>query len=141
MFKKTPRVEVPIKIPFYDVDQMRIVWHGHYVKYFERARCELLDLFDYGYASMEQSGYLWPIIDLRAKYIKSATFNQVIVVVAELVEYENRLKINYEILDQASGQRLHKAHSIQVAVAMASGEMQYVSPAIVKERLQCYGYL
>ena len=26
-----------VEVPFFDVDSMRIVWHGHYLKYFEIA--------------------------------------------------------------------------------------------------------
>ena len=37
------QVETIIEVPFHDVDVMRVAWHGHYVKYFEIARCALLD--------------------------------------------------------------------------------------------------
>ena len=37
---------VEIEIPFHDVDMMEVAWHGHYVKYFEIARCALLDQFE-----------------------------------------------------------------------------------------------
>jgi len=43
-------------VPFFDVDSMNIVWHGHYVKYFELARCQLLELFDFGLIFL---GQLW----------------------------------------------------------------------------------
>ena len=33
--------EIEIKIPFYDLDPMNIVWHGNYIKYLEQARCKL----------------------------------------------------------------------------------------------------
>lgn len=36
--------EVEMTVPFHDVDMMEVAWHGHYVKYFELARCALLDL-------------------------------------------------------------------------------------------------
>ena len=35
--------ETEIEVPFFDCDSMHIIWHGHYVKYLEVARCELLD--------------------------------------------------------------------------------------------------
>lgn len=34
--------EIKIKVPFYDLDPMNIVWHGNYVKYMEEARCDFL---------------------------------------------------------------------------------------------------
>lgn len=78
--------EVEVVPAFYDIDPMDVVWHGHYVKYLEVARCALLDRFDYGYPRMRDSGYLWPIVDLRLKYVRSATFNQPLCVRTEIVE-------------------------------------------------------
>ena len=141
MFKKPLSTDVLIKVPFYDVDQMNIVWHGHYIKYFELARCELLDMFNYGYKEMAKNGYGWPVVDLRCKYVKSARFDRMIRINAELVEFENRIKINYVVYDGESGERLTKGYSVQVAVDMETGEMQFVSPPIVKERLACHGFL
>lgn len=132
---KLPEVQVAIKVPFYDVDAMRIVWHGHYVKYFEIARCELLNKIGYGYREMEQSGFGWPVIDLHVRYLKSATLGQELICTAKIVEYENRLKIEYEIHCAKSGDRLTKGHSIQVAVSLGENEMQLVSPHIMLEKL------
>ena len=68
--------EVEIEIPFHDCDPMQVVWHGNYARYIEVARCELLRKFDYDYLAMDDSGYLWPIVDMRIKYIGSAVFTQ-----------------------------------------------------------------
>lgn len=129
-----PTARVKIKIPFHDVDSMHVVWHGNYPKYFAAARCALLDSIDYNYTQMAASGYAWPVIDMRLKYIKPAVFNQEITVVAKLLEYENRLKIDYLILDD-KGQKLTKGYTVQVAVDMPSGEMKLYSPPILFEKL------
>ena len=126
--------EIEVVPPFFDIDSMDIVWHGHYVKYLELARCALLEKFDYGYMRMRESGYGWPIVDLRLKYSRPATFNQPLVVRAEIVEWENRLKMNYLIRDAKTGEKVHTATSIQVAVDMATREMQFVSPPVLLQR-------
>jgi acyl-CoA thioester hydrolase len=128
--------EVEIEIPFFDVDPMRVVWHGHYVKYFEVARCALLRKIDYDYPQMDASGYLWPVVDLQLRYAAAARYGQRIVVHAELLEYENRLKIGYVIRDRASGQRLTKGHSLQVAVEAKTMELQFVSPRVLLDKLR-----
>ncbi len=129
------QVETIIEVPFHDVDVMRVAWHGHYVKYFEIARCALLDKIEYNYPEMEQSGYAWPVIDLRIRYAHPLRFQQKVKVVATLVEWENRLKINYQIDDLSTGQRLTKGYTVQVAVDMSNNEMLFVSPAILFEKL------
>ena len=126
---------VEIEIPFHDCDPMNIVWHGNYPRYFEVARCELLRLFDYDYLQMHESGYGWPIVDMRIKYIASARFTQKIRVEAHLKEYETRLKIDYLIFDAKTNERLTKGYTVQVAIDEQSGEMQYASPDILKQKL------
>lgn len=129
------KAEAIIEIPFHDVDVMRVAWHGHYVKYFEIARCKLLDEIDYNYPQMEASGYAWPVIDLRVRYAQPLAFQQKIKVIAELVEWENRLKINYQIQDLKTGKRLTKGYTVQVAVDMRNEEMQFASPAVLFHKL------
>jgi acyl-CoA thioester hydrolase len=54
---------------------------------------------------------------------------------ATIVEWENRLKVDYLITDADSGKRLTRATTTQVAVELASGEMCFVSPPILFEKL------
>jgi len=132
---KLPSASVTIEIPFHDVDLMGVAWHGHYVKYFEIARGALLDKVNYNYKEMKESGYSWPVIDLKIRYAKPARFGQKVEVVASLAEYELRLKIDYLIRDAASGARLTKGHTIQVAVDQRTGELLLGSPSVLYEKL------
>lgn len=130
-----PSAEIEIRVPFHDVDALRVVWHGHYVKYLELARCQLLDSFDYGYNAMAESGYAWPVIDLHLRYVKALRFDQRILVRATLKEWEYRMKIAYLISDAQTGERLCKAESIQVAVTLTGLEMQLMSPPVLAQKL------
>ena len=127
---------VAVEVPFHDVDAMNVAWHGHYVKYFELARCALLRRFDYDYPQMQASGYLWPIVECQLKYVRPALYGQKLVVEATLVEFENRIKIAYAIVDAESGERLTKGHTVQVAVDATTRELQFVSPAIVFAKVE-----
>ena len=129
------KAEIQLKIPFQDVDVMGIVWHGNYLRYFEEARAELLDKVDYGYFQMKESGYAWPIVDARVKYIKPLHLQQIVRIKARLVEYECQLKIEYEIFDVETGERTTKGYTKQVAVDMESNEMCFVSPKVFLEKL------
>ncbi|HEV2607380.1 MAG TPA: thioesterase family protein [Xanthomonadaceae bacterium] len=127
--------EIELTPAFHDLDPMAIVWHGHYLKYFELARCALLQKFDYDYPQMHASGFIWPIVDLRAKYVRSAQLGQKLKVRAQIVEWEYRLKIEYLIRDAMTDQVLTRAYTIQVAVDLATNEMCLVSPSVLSERL------
>jgi acyl-CoA thioester hydrolase len=130
------RAEITLDVPFHDLDPMGVVWHGRYAKYLEHARCALLNRFDYDYPAMRESGYAWPIVELNVKYIRPLRYGQKIAVRADLLEWENRLKIGYLITDAASGERLTRATTVQVAIDIATGELQFVSPAALVDRLQ-----
>ena len=127
--------EVELQVQFYDVDALQVVWHGHYAKFFERARCALLEGIGYSYAEMRASGFSWPVIDLHVRYAQPAILGQRLIVRAELVEWEQRLRIEYRITDAASGLRLSKGSTTQVAVNMATKEMCFMSPPILFEKL------
>ena len=127
--------EVEVQVQFYDLDPMEVVWHGNYVKYLEVARCALLDKIGYNYGQMKASGYLWPIIEMNLRYPGSATFGQRLLLRAELVEWESRLRIDYLVSDAVSGARLNRATTTQVAVDIGSGEMCFVSPPVLFEKL------
>ncbi len=125
---------VDIKVPFHDVDMMNVVWHGHYVRYIEIARCALLDKIDYNYSQMRDSGYAWPVVDLHVRYPGPARFGDTIKVTAILVEWQDQLKIRYEIHDE-NGKRITRASSTQVAVEMPANTMCFESPQILLDRV------
>lgn len=132
------KAEVIVEVHFHDLDPMNIVWHGRYPKFFEIARTELLCQLGYDVPEMIDSGYMWPIVDMQIKYIRSAVYRQKLRVSAELVEWENRIKVRYEIKDAETGERLTKGHTIQVAVDGASQELRFVSPEILLEKVNRY---
>lgn len=121
---------------FYDIDPMNVVWHGNYARFFEEARCLLLDTLAYNYQEMQDSGYMWPVVEMRIKYIRPILLFQKFVVEATLVEYENRLKIEYRILDAETSEILTKAHTIQVAVNADTYKMDYESPEILVSKVR-----
>lgn len=117
---------------------MGVTWHGNYFRYLESARSALLRKIEYNYAQMTESGYLFPIVDARIKYVKPTTFGQRLKVKATLEEYENRLKIAYVITDGRSGERVSMATTTQVAVSKNDGEMSFCSPQILIEKVKAY---
>lgn len=126
---------IELEVPFHDIDVMHVVWHGHYTKYFEIARCHLLDQIDYNYLQMEASGYAWPVINLHVSYVQPAKFQQRIKITASIIEWEHRLRIRYLIEDASTGQRLTRGHTDMVAVNIETKEMQLESPPIVYQKL------
>lgn len=119
---------VEMDVPFFDVDALNIVWHGHYVKYLEVARCDFLSAIDYDYVKMGECGFSWPVVQLNVKYVKPARFGQKIRVELKLVEIESCLRIEYTVRDAQTNTKLTQASTTQVAVCLKTGEMQFQTP-------------
>ncbi|AWK86262.1 acyl-CoA thioesterase [Azospirillum thermophilum] len=128
--------DVTIQAQFYDLDPMEVVWHGNYVRYLEQARCALLDRIGYNYPDMAASGFMWPIVDMQLKYVRPIRFAQTVVVTATLSEYENRIRIDYRIRDEKTGELLTKARTVQLAVNANTGELSFESPSVLIEKVR-----
>lgn len=122
-------VDVILKAEFYDVDSMKVVWHGNYIRFYEQARCVLLDKIGYNYNEMEQRGIAWPVVKLDVKYMKPIQFSQEFKVTATLEEYENMLKISYRIYSLEDDELLNKGTTTQMAVDMRNRQSLLASPA------------
>jgi len=131
------RIEVCAEavIAFQDCDPMGVLWHGRYAEYFELARVALMEELDYGYAQMADSGYTWPVIDYRVRYLKPLCFGRRVIVKTWIVEWQFRLKLAYLISDANSGEALTRGHTVQAAVRQNTGELQMATPPILRQRL------
>jgi acyl-CoA thioester hydrolase len=128
--------EIILKAQFYDLDPMDVVWHGNYARFLEQARCELLNKLGYNYQQMKESGYVWPIVDMRIKYVRPIRFGQEFIVMATIVAFENGLKIDYRLRDRTTSEVLTKARTFQVPVNIETGELCIESPACLIDRVK-----
>nr|RAW03829.1 acyl-CoA thioesterase [Aerococcus urinae] len=125
----------PVVAQFYDLDPMNIVWHGNYAKYFEIGRRALLIKIGYDYMAMQASGFAWPVIDMHIRYYRSLELGRPAEIIAGVTEWENRLKISYQIDDLETGRKLTRGHTVHVAVDIKSKEMQWETPPVLRGKL------
>lgn len=124
--------EKKITAEFFDVDAMNIVWHGNYVKFMEVARCSLLDKIGYGYKEMIKDGFAYPVTSINLKYVRSVYFSDTVNIKTYLVEYENCIKIKYEIFNE-KGELCTKAESTQMALKLETNESCFeCSPTFIQ---------
>ena len=114
------------KAAFFDIDLMGVMWHGHYVKYLEMARCSLLDEIKYNYMDMKNDGFALPIIKMDLKYIAPLTFNEDFSVKITLKECDTLLKFNYIFMQNEN--IIARATTTQAVVKMDTLETQFAMP-------------
>ncbi len=129
------RSSVNISVPFQDADPTGLAWHGNYFRYYDSARIALLDKFNFGYREMAAMGQIWPIVDTRVRYLRSIPFGETVTVTAQLVEWEFRLRIYYEITN-TQAQRVNEAYTVQVPVAATDESLIIGVPETVQQLIQ-----
>ena len=108
-----------IKVEFYDVDSMNIVYHGNYVKYLEVARCRLLEKIGYSYNNMKEDGYGYPIVKMDMKYISPAFFGDELSIKASVDSYEGLFKVKYLIENLTTKKICAKGSTSQAAIRIS----------------------
>lgn len=76
--------ETEFPVRYYETDQMGIVHHSNYVRYFECARNVLLNEIGYPIEVCEQEGVMIPIVSLECRYRYSAKMGDTVRAVAEV---------------------------------------------------------
>ena len=125
-----------LRVPFYDVDSMRVVYHGNYTKYFEEARCAYFEALGMSYNDMEASGFLLPVVSLNVKYIRSCTFGQELAVEVVREANDNLIVLHYTIRDAKSGVKCCKGTTRHAAIDAETKELFFELPEPFLNRLK-----
>lgn len=135
---KTIETQYNLKVEFYDLDPMDVVWHGNYVKYLEAARCDFLEKIGCTYSDMKASGTAYPVAKMEMKYIKPCFFGQKLTVKTQLEQVEPSLNFKYTIYDTDSGEKLFTARTMQICLDIKTRKTLYSAPKILLERINAY---
>ena len=92
------------KINYYETDKMGIVHHSNYIRFFEEARCALLEDAELPYNLMEEKGIMSPVLGVSCRYKQHVTFGDSIEVHAYIKEFTGvKFTVAYEIYNKNTG--------------------------------------
>jgi len=81
-----------------DTDRSQVVYHSNYLRYFEFGRTSLMRDAAYTYKAIEESGYVYPIIDLGINFYQSLYYDDLMYIYTRPVNLERvRLQFDYLI--------------------------------------------
>lgn len=127
-----------IPVRFHEVDSMRVVWHGHYVAYFEEARRALGRRYGVDYTTFFAHNTPAPVAQLHLDYLVPARLADTLLVTARLFKTEAaKLEFEYEIRRQADRTLLAFGSSLQVFTTV-KGELLLTMPPFMVERYRAW---
>lgn len=92
------------KVQYYETDQMRVVHHSNYIRWFEEARVDLMEQMGMGYDRMEELGIASPVLGVEADYLRMVHFGDTVSIRTRMKEYNGiKLTLEYEVTDEETG--------------------------------------
>jgi acyl-CoA thioester hydrolase len=131
MLKNT--IEVPIR--FSEVDSLRVVWHGHYVKLFEDGREAFGKQYGIGYLDIFNADHLAvPIVDLQMQYKRPLEYGDSAVIETEFVNTPAaKLIFDFKVFSKRDGHLACTGRSIQVFMNPVSRELYITNPPFYED--------
>ncbi|WP_198338233.1 tol-pal system-associated acyl-CoA thioesterase [Labrenzia sp. VG12] len=128
---------LPVRVYYEDTDFTGIVYHGAYVRFFERARSDFLRLMGIHHADMASGAHgaslAFAVRSMTLDFQKPARIDDVLEVHTSLAEYKGaRIRLDQLI---HRGDELLVSAAVTVAVITGEGRPTRL-PQILSERLQ-----
>lgn len=93
------------KVQYYETDRMDCVHHSNYIRWFEEARANLMQLGGFPYEGMEQGGVLSPVTKVEVDYRSMCRYGETVLIETEIAGYTGtRIEFTYVVRDRESGQ-------------------------------------
>jgi len=89
------------RVMYPDTDQMGTVHHSNYPKYYETARWELFRSIGISYKSVEEAGYMLPVVDMKFKFLKTTHYDALLTVKTTLTAIKGvRIWFTYKLYNE-----------------------------------------
>ncbi len=93
------------RVQYYETDQMGVVHHSNYIRWFEEARTYILEEAGFGYSKMEETGIICPVLEVEASYRTMTKYEDVVLIETNVTQYNGvKMVISYTIRDKESGE-------------------------------------
>jgi acyl-CoA thioester hydrolase len=124
------------------VDAYGVVWHGHYVGWFETGRNDLTQRFQIGPLQLKERNLLAPVVELKCQFKLPAAFGDSLIIQTTLERTEvAKLIFHYQVLDQENGKVLATGSTTHVLTDLKGNLLYWVPPTVLEKIEAMRAYL
>ena len=92
-------------VKYYETDQMAVVHHSNYIRWFEEARIDWLEQAGMPYEGMEERGIIIPVLSVAAQYKSMTRFGETVLVCPKVEVYDGlRMELSYRVVNAETGE-------------------------------------
>ena len=129
-----------ILVRFNEADPLGIVWHGHYIRYFEDGREEFGEAHGLKYLDVYQHGYVIPVVSVQCDFKKSLRYGDRVIVETKYIPCEAaKMKFTYRLFNAATGDLVATGSSVQVFLSKDDSILQLSNPPFFEEWKKKHG--
>lgn len=123
-----------IMVRFNEADPLGIVWHGHYIRYFEDGR----EAFGYkhglSYLDVYKHGFVIPVVSVQCDFKRSLRYGDMVRIETRYIPTEAaKMKFQYRLFNVANGELVATGSSVQVFLEKENSVLQLANPPFFEE--------
>jgi len=100
--------EAQVTVRYAETDMMGVVYHANYLPWLEIGRTTLLREHGLPYRMLEELGYRLPVLEISAKYLRPAVYDDTLTIVTTMREKPLiKLVLDYEVRRGGAGEMGH----------------------------------
>ncbi len=93
------------RVQYYETDQMKVVHHSNYIRWFEEARTDFLEKSGFSYAWMEEQGIIIPVLSVSAEYKAMVHYGEDILIKPTVTGFNGvKRLLSYEVRQEGTGE-------------------------------------
>ncbi|MEW6108238.1 MAG: acyl-CoA thioesterase [Nitrospirota bacterium] len=128
--------ETRLSVRFNEVDSFNVVWHGHYIGYFEAGRLDLCNRFALSPDEMRALGLFAPVIEIKCRLRSPARYNDSILIKTSVIPSEKAmLTFSYRLFRESDLKLLVEGETSHVLLTL-DGKMLYEVPPGLNSRIE-----
>ena len=90
---------------YYETDQMGIIHHSNYIRWFEEARLHFMDEIGLSYEKIEEMGILIPVLSVDCQYKTMVHYNDIVDIYTRIIKFNGvKMTIAYRVVDHVTGE-------------------------------------
>ncbi|WP_336515397.1 acyl-CoA thioesterase [Pollutibacter soli] len=120
---------IEVLVRFNEADPLGIVWHGHYIRYFEDGRESFGLANGLGYLDVYDKGFVIPVVSVHCDFKKSLRYGEKVLVETIYVPSEAaRLRFEYRLFNAVTKDLVATGYSVQVFLRREDNLLQLTNP-------------
>jgi len=127
--------ETHLSVRFHEVDSFDVVWHGHYIAYFEDGRLDLCNRFGLSPEAMKRLGYFAPVVDMKCRIRASARYDDKLIIQTSVKPSDKAMLVfTYTIIREQDHQTIAEGETAHVLLTLER-KLLYEVPEELKTRV------